>query len=221
MNNLQQFSQELEEKTAKIRSLKDEEIKEKGFDPLAYRLFLMENLDKENIDFTWEKLWQSQMRLWGMRKEAAKFYSLYQKVSATVDMCDYSNSNLNEKISEFMSLLNNNLNFSTFLELYNSYLLETNKNLQNWPKDKVFFREIRHIFFDLDSQILNLNLLPQMQISCLNKIFQEVLLLSITRQEVKLTKNWAKADEIRSQIQKLGWQIDDYAWGFGVWWRGN
>ena len=29
------------------------------------------------------------------------------------------------------------------------------------------------------------------------------------------------AESLHTEIQNLGWQIDDYPWGWGVWWRGD
>jgi cysteinyl-tRNA synthetase/uridine kinase/REP element-mobilizing transposase RayT len=49
------------------------------FDPLAYRLMLFEHHYTQQMDFTWEKLWQSQMRLWGIRKEAVKLSAKIEK----------------------------------------------------------------------------------------------------------------------------------------------
>ena len=39
----QEDSKQLEEKLKNLAEFSDEQIKDKGFDPLSYRLFLMEN----------------------------------------------------------------------------------------------------------------------------------------------------------------------------------
>jgi len=165
------------------------------FDPLAYRMMLMEHHYTEQMNFTWEKLWQSQMRLWNMRKEAAKSVVLGEKI------------NLKEQESyvKMLKILTNNLDISGFLEVYQALLIEVNQIVNQ--------NDIRVLNY-LDHNFLKLNIFPIEGNS-------EVEILAELRQVAKDEKNYQKSDEIRSQIQALGYQIDDYANGWGVWWRGD
>ncbi len=196
------------------------------FDPLAYRLMLFEHHYSQQLNFTWEKLWQSQMRLWGLRKEAAKF-----KGGLPLEPVENY-----EKIEEWKSILTDNLDLPKFLESYQNYISEAAKEtIQTWEelKNEEFTEEerskkirkiwqLKYTCLILDSSILNLKIFhitPETGWGV--NLPLDVKELAEQRQQAKEKKDWAKADEIRVEIQKLGWQIDDYNWGFGIWWRGN
>lgn len=188
------------------------------FDPLAYRLMLFEHHYSVQMDFTWEKLWQSQMRLWGLRKEAAKIISFF---NSQTDLEHRKNqdwylenaetlSRMQNLENEFLGKLTNNLNTVEFVNLFQESLLKVanfiaEKNLVDHP--------IYQTLLDFEKKFLQLNLNSE--------IPENVKNLAEKRQIPKNEKNYQKSDEIRSQIQKLGFQIDDYPWGWGVWWRGD
>jgi len=182
------------------------------FDPLAYRLLMFEHHYSEQMNFTWQKLWQSQMRLWGLRKEAAKLQSLtFERLGETAnfDLTDQSQTRYN-----LLNILTDNLNFSEFLEKYSSLLVETVKEAsQNPTTESPFPDNKKDLLMEFDFKILQLDLFV------LATTPDEVRSLAEQRQKSKETKDWTKADKIRSQIQDIGWQIDDYAWGWGVWKR--
>ena len=108
-------------------------------------------------------------------------------------------------------LLINNLNFAEFIEKYNQFV--TDKVNQTQVEKSIFYEEI-DLVADFDKHLLRLQLFFSY------KDISEIINLGTKRQKAKLEKNYQKADEIRTEIQKLGWQIDDYPWGWGVWWRG-
>lgn len=173
------------------------------FDPLAYRLMLMEHHFTEQMNFTWEKLWDSQNRLWNLRKEAAKISS-WAKQNATEQIIDEKQKQV------LLDYLLDNLNTAKFVEKFQTFLSETgsavaqNKNLnpKNWGLLNMWEREF-----------LKLNLIPE--------ISSDVILLGAKRQQAKESKDWLAADSIRSSIQQVGFQIDDYSWGWGIWQRGG
>lgn len=186
------------------------------FDPLAYRLMLFEHHYTVQMDFTWEKLWQSQMRLWGIRKEAAKIVGFFNSQT------DENAQKMQEKYFEelrfkeiqkkWLKILSKNLNFPDFLsEFTKELLVVSNKVAKEQGIDWILFNLL--ILFDKD--------LLQLEVVAGELMLPELQNLAKKRQKFKETKNWTKADEIRSQIQKQGWQIDDYVWGFGLWWRGD
>ncbi len=211
---IHEFSKELKEQiTKKYLELKliskSEEMNWESFsfDPLAYRLMLFEHHYSQQLNFTWEKLWQSQMRLWGMRKEAAKIESFIY--SDKIDR--FEGKDVSENKNIWIRLLINNLNFAEFIEKYNQFV--TDKVNQTQVEKSIFYEEI-DLVADFDKHLLRLQLFFSY------KDISEIINLGTKRQKAKLEKNYQKADEMRTEIQKLGWQIDDYPWGWGVWWRG-
>ncbi len=163
-----------------------------GFDPLAYRLMLFEHHYTEQLNFTWGKLEQSQARLWNLRKEAAKLGSV-----KSVDKTKTQNTS---GFNRLLEILTDNLNFPKFLEEYQFLLLDATKS-----KDKNLINLLRL----LEEEILKLNLFPE--------IPNQIQELTSQRIQAKQQKDFAKADQIRHQITSLGWQMDDYPWGYGIW----
>jgi cysteinyl-tRNA synthetase len=179
------------------------------FDPLAYRLMMFEHHYSEQMNFTWEKLWQSQMRLWGIRKEVAKVHSYFLDFNPQ----NLQPENFDELKNEWLQIIVNNLNFSEFLDLYQKTLL----NLSNSIKDQKFNNTIYFLLSRFDKDLLQLKLWEDVELSKKDQIWE----IGKKRQAAKLDKDWQKADQLRSEIQNLGFQIDDYNWGFGLWWRGD
>ena len=114
--------------------------------------------------------------------------------------------------AQWTNVLTNNLDLPKFLELYQIKLQELSKKINN-EKLNQEEKEAIELLQEFEKSLLELNLFPVPP--------AEVKELAQKRQDFKDQKDWQKADEIRSEIQKLGWQLDDYSWGFGIWWRGN
>jgi len=178
-----------------IKSINEMDWESFKFDPLAYRMMLMEHHYTEQMNFTWEKLWQSQMRLWGLRKEAAKINIKDEKI----DLRSQSKFNL------FIEILADNLDISRFLETYQSLLSDTAQ-----VEDLVNSRILNF----LDHNFLKLNIFSF-------GLESSIIDLAESRKLAKDSKDYSKSDEIRSKIQALGCQIDDYSNGWGLWWRGD
>jgi cysteinyl-tRNA synthetase len=164
-----------------------------GFEPLAYRLMLMEHHYTEQLNFTWDKLEQSQLRLWHLRKEAAKLTNLVnhsdQKTIATQPI-----------FLELLELLLDNLNLPKFLEKYQALLSQAGANRDT---------NLATILAIFDHKILSLDLFP--------KLPTKLVTLANQREMARKQKNFTQADALRAQISRLGWQIDDYPWGYGLW----
>ncbi len=179
---------------------------EKGFDPLAYRLMLLEHHYNEQMNFTWEKLEQSQNRLFNIRKEIAKIRSFAQSP-------ELESMNENKYLAvknRWLEILTEDLNLPKFLEEYQEFLHTIVNRIQN---QNILSIQDHKLLSEFDSKLLKLNLFE------LN-LPEEILNLAEERWTAKKTKNYQKADEIRQEVLKEGWQIDDYAWGWGIWWKG-
>ncbi len=164
-----------------------------GFDPLAYRLMLMEHHYTEQLNFTWDKLEQSQLRLWNLRKEAAKLANL-------VNYSDQSKIATQPVFVELIELLLDKLNLPKFLEKYQTLLSQAGANRES------ILSTILAIF---DQKILSLDLFP--------KLPTRLVTLANQREAARKHKDFTQADALRVQISRLGWQVDDYPWGYGLW----
>jgi cysteinyl-tRNA synthetase len=184
-----------------------ESIEQKGFDPLAYRLLLQEHHFTSQLDFTWEKLQQSQNRLYNLRKEVAKITSFWN--SLVIEPKPDSNST--DKQNEILSQpLKDNFNVPRFLEKYEDLVNETSNAIKTTetvnPNNFHTLKYWEKVFLKLDLFAI---------------VPKKITLLAKERNQAKIDKDYQKSDLIRDSILALGYQIDDYTWGFGLWKKRN
>lgn len=165
----------------------------KGFNPIAFRLMFLEHDYREQINFTWEKLEQSQNRL----------HTLY-KLGAVFNQVIGDNKNQELK-SKFQDLLLNNLDLNSVLELFQKSLNNLVTEMNNGESDYETINTLK----ELDSQVLMLNIFPN--------INQDIIDLANLRFHSKQSKDFEQADLIRSNLQSLGYQVDDYRDRTVVW----
>jgi cysteinyl-tRNA synthetase len=181
-----------------------EKFKVKSFDPLAYRLMLMEHHYNQQLDFTWEKLAQSQARLFNLRKLYARIESYRNSKNQPFD---YESEEYDQKKLTLVEPLYDNLNIPEFLIKISTELDKLIVSVTN--NHEVSILDLAIITgFDVD--FLKLEIASSHQ-------SDEIIALAEKRQEAKTNKDWEMADEIRKEIAQNGWQVDDYPWGFGLW----
>ena len=172
-----------------------------NYDPLAYRLMMFEHHYTTQLDFTFDKLAQSQARLFGLRKEVAKIVSFQQNFGFSLD---FDMEITSEIKAPFMQILADGLNTPKFVDSFQVKILEMVNGLVKDELDENDYRTIVELH-----QILKLDLWKYSP--------EKVKKLATERWEAKQSKNWAKADELRLEIESRGWMVDDYKWGFGLW----
>jgi cysteinyl-tRNA synthetase len=182
------------------------DIVEKGFDPLAYRLMLLEHHYSEQMNFTWEKLEQSQNRLFNLRKEVAKIRSFDQ--SPNLEALD--DKKYTAIKNEWLDILTANLNVPKFLDEYQEFLYSTVNRIQ---QSDVMAIHDHKVLSEFASKFLRLKLFEL-------DLPTHILNIADDRWEQKMKQNYQEADEFRQEAANQGWQIDDYRWGWGVWWKG-
>jgi cysteinyl-tRNA synthetase len=180
-------------------------IASKGFDPLAFRLLLLENHYTNQMDFTFDKLTQSQARLHGLRKEIAKIISFKQNFGFTEEL-DRVLLNLDKK--PFLDILADNLNTPKFLDTYQQKVLEISNNIK---QNEIMTENDYQLLYTLHNEIIQINLFKSPS--------REVRILADLRWKAKAAKDWSLSDEFRAKIEAQGWAVDDYVWGYGLWVR--
>jgi cysteinyl-tRNA synthetase len=168
-----------------------------GYNPLAFRLLFLEHNYQEQINFTWDKLTQSQNRLHAMYKLAAAINDTSTNTT--------TNTNLDQI---FQDLLLDNLQTSSVLELFQKHLTEQVTARNNNQLDITILNSLRL----LDSKVLMLNIFQ-------NNIPDHDHQLANTRYQSKLIKDYQAADISRNTLQELGYEVDDYKWGTAIWRR--
>jgi cysteinyl-tRNA synthetase len=154
---------------------------DRGYDPLAYRLFCMSAIYRAHLNFTWESLDGSARSL-----ERLRTLVLEWGQPGSIDE-DY--------IEKFTECINDDLNMPRAVALTWD-LVKSNLPLST--------KKATILLFD---QVLGLRLAEWRQVEEI--IPEEILQLAQERQTARKEKRWKDADSLREQIQTAGFEIED------------
>lgn len=163
-------------------------LEEKGFSPIDYRYFLLQANYRSPVNFTWESLEASQNALKKLKNNFLDLGTDMGVVSAHY-----------KKV--FTEALEDNLNTPKALAV----MWELVNDKETLLADK------RATLLDFD-QVLGLG----MDTWTRDEIPDEVLSLAHERNSARLSKDWAKSDELRDKIKSLGYEIKDLGEDFEV-----
>lgn len=183
-----------------------EDIKEKGIDPLAFRLFVLQSHHRHQSNFTWENLESAQNRLKAMRATAVLRWQTAENVEGSTYV-------LNEFISDLLALAAGDINFPAALSeisvvfgQLDTLLIDSNtKNRYNNVRD---FNELLK---EIDS-LMGMNLLGS------DDITDEQKSIIKARDKARDENDWKKADELRDKLKQDGIELRDTPKG-SVWSR--
>lgn len=180
-----------------------QDIINKGYDPLTYRMLMLEHHYTQQMNFTWEKMDQAQARLVSLRKDVAQIRSFVQQ---SEEGYVHSREINPAQRQLYFEILADNLNAPLFLEKYSRLVAEI---LENILKKKTFNSDNINLIRAIDSEVLALDLWIDVP--------QDLIDIAESRVAAKAEKNYSEADSLRDQIKATGWDIGDYAWGYGLW----
>jgi cysteinyl-tRNA synthetase len=159
-------------------------IENKGFDPIVYRFFCLSSHYRSKLNFSWEALANARN---GWDKFKKKFMDL-GKVDGQVDQVVFD---------RFKEYIDNDLSIPQALavawDVLKSDSSDADKRATLLAFDKVFG--------------LNLENLHKEEVN----IPAEVQVLIDKRLQARRDKKWDKADDLRKEIEDLGWLIEDAA----------
>ncbi|MGB9706909.1 MAG: cysteine--tRNA ligase [Microgenomates group bacterium] len=165
-----------------------EDIKKRGFNPLALRYLFLTAHYRAKMNFTWEALKGAQaaynkllvmIREWRIAKEKR--------------LADPKKAAVFKK--KFLEKINDDLNTPGALVV-----------LWQMAKSDLPAREKLKLVFDWD-QVLGLRLAAQAKAEI--KVPRKIKKLVEEREKLRQQGDWSAADKIRQQIEKLGWKIED------------
>ena len=167
-------------------------LEEKGYDPLAYRLFCLQSHYRKSLMFSWENL----------DNDASAYKKLISRIAAIKDEGSVDEAVINKYRADFDAALSNDLNTSLALTALYDVL-----------KADITGAEKLKLIADFDS-VLSLSLIAkaEQQRSEDNKeisLEAEVEDLIAQRQAARKAKNWAKADRIRDVLKDKGIILED------------
>ncbi len=163
---------------------------EKGFSPLAYRYFLLMAHYRTPVTFSWEALTAAQN---AYKKLKEFFTSLPQNSTPTF-------SRVLEYYKEFRDVVENDLNTPEALAVVWKLIKDESvspldKRVTLLEFDKVLGLDLEHNEFEVKD------------------IPEEVQKLLQEREKVRTSGDFQKADELRDQIKKLGFIVEDTSSG--------
>lgn len=166
------------------------DIKERGYDPLVYKLFCYTCNYRNKLNFTWEGIESTSKSLERLRLG-------YQNHLNGNDVINEEDKEKIAKIEEkFKLAINDDMN----MPLAMSYVWEA---IRYEKKSK----EIAQILIKFDC-VLGIKI-DQPIVKKQQKIPQEILHLVEERKQARANKEWSKSDELRDLIHQKGYEIKD------------
>lgn len=181
-------------------------LKDKGFDPLAYRYLVLNTHYRKKIEFDFDALTAAQTGLNNLKNSIANiqlmadlssYYPAYRNLLK--DESKNFDANYGAIIKTFDDACNTDLNMPQALANVNVLL--------NKYSEKLDFEnagEILNVLTKMDA-ILGLKLLPKVH----ELIPANLLSLLESRQAKRIEKNWAESDILRGEIESLGFLVKD------------
>jgi len=183
--------------------LKD--ITEKGFDPMHLRLFYLSSHYRKQADFSWPALEQAKANFERIEEWRSKLQEIAGQVEVKPPIL--SRSHL-DWISKFESAMDDDLNTPLALTYLYELITETNKKISEnkLPPEKA--GRILALFEKMN-KVFGLRF-AEKEI----EIPGEIKKLADERLKSRKNKDFAKSDELRKKIEKLGFEIEDLDEGY-------
>lgn len=153
-------------------------LEEKGFNPLSYRFFCLNSHYRKNLVFDFDSLQNAQNA----------YFKLIQKTSKIQEDGCLQEDKVTFYKQKFLDSLNNDLN--TSMTITGVYDLLKDAEVNGTTKRKIL---------EMIDEVLSLNLLKPIEVKVLISD-EEVLALIEERRLAKQNKNYALADQIRSDL---------------------
>lgn len=174
-----------------------ENLKKDGFEPIAYRYFVLGAHYRKKLNFTWA----------GLEAAANALHRLYNEVNLLTSLASKARMTGNKKQKEtadeffrrFQTAINDDLNAPKAL----SILWDTLKNPLLFPKTKL------SLAFEYD-KVFGLGLKEAVKHT---KIPAAIMKLAEKRELYRTNKQFVQADALRKKMIGLGYEIQDTALG--------
>ncbi|MES2088186.1 MAG: cysteine--tRNA ligase [Patescibacteria group bacterium] len=175
-------------------------LTEKGIDPLAYRYFLLQTHYHSPLNFSWEALEAAQT---AYRRLVAQFLKIKKEITSSKE----SESEAKPQIALLTKNLNNDLDTSSII----ASIWSTFENTDFSSVAKI------QIVKEID-QMLGLNIENQAKKLWqeIKNIPEEVKKIQSLRDEARTAKDWKKSDELRREIDALGFVVEDMETGSSI-----
>jgi cysteinyl-tRNA synthetase len=179
-----------------------DDLKEKGFSPLDFKMFVLQSHYRTESNFTWENLKAAQHRLQSLRNMAVNKFQINDS-----DYWSISESDFDEYFSKIITALNNDLNTPKAL----AELSALESFIAEFGVDKFISSKFEEFLSKIDA-LFGLDISKQEDLS------SDIKSIIDARENARKNQDWHKADELRTELKKQGVEINDTSHG-PVWSR--
>ena len=183
-------------------------LKDKGISPLAYRFFALQTHYRKPLTFSWDALEGAQAGLNNLYSEMAKYSGSNLKLSKKNFEKWIEEGQKDKDYSVFKEQLQNAINDDLNLPQALQYLWVHLRILQ--PSWKITAAKVVEA-----DKILGLKIIEKATEIYEKKLNQdkqfppEVQKLLDQRKAARAAKNWAKSDELRKELETMGYEVKD------------
>mgnify|MGYP004595133089 FL=1 len=163
-----------------------EDLKEKGYEPLTYRMFNFTSNYRNKINFTWEAMDAAKTALNRLREG----YLKHAEGTAIID-----EKELEELENRFHEAINDDLNMPVAMSVVWDIIKNPNKS-----------KDFQKLLLKFD-EVLGLDLKNYQKVE--NDIPEEDKKLVEERNEARKNKNWVESDRIRDILMSKGYTVKD------------
>lgn len=168
-----------------------QDLLDKGIDPLALRYLILTSHYRKGLNFTWKSLESAASALARLR-EIAQGLRDSKEESSNLTREKLAKSDRYQKL--FTDALSDDLKYPEAIAVVWEMV---KSNVSSYDKYDLLMS------FD---QVLGLKLGEPLKAQ---KVPEKVKTLNKKRQELRGEEKWSEADQVRKQIQKLGWEVQD------------
>lgn len=182
------------------------DIIKKGYDPMVFRLLILSSHYRSNINFTWDGMGQAQKNL----EKISRFVESLERIEEEDDQVEDQNDLALKKVyAEFTSAMDDDLNTPKALSVLFELITKVNQDI---AKEKLSSAQAIEIlsFWNRINKVLGLELIENKKV----QIPIEIISLANQRKEAREEKDFKKADELRDEINKKGFIVEDEAGSF-------
>ena len=178
------------------------DLQEQGYDPLAFRLMILDSHYRSKVDFTFDSLKRYSRTLQRIDTSMRALEVLEKKEAKEEDLVDVNDlkNRVGEAMKKFKDSIENDIDTHTALEAFFSIL-----DLVDFRIDKGEI--IGEEYTVLKDAITRMNSI--LGIETKYEIPQEIIDLAKQRQALRKDKKWSESDLIRNQIESKGYHIID------------
>jgi cysteinyl-tRNA synthetase len=172
------------------------DIEAKGYNSMSFRLLILSSHYRSNLNFTWKALEQAKSNL----EKISEWIGKLENISSTsgteaMDLKKYQ--------TRFEKAIDDDLNTPLALAVLYELITETNKLI---AKEKLSKKEAKNILslWKKMNKVFGLVIGQDLQ-----EIPKEIAKLAKERKMARVNKDFKKSDELREEIEKLGYSIED------------